>query len=89
MPTSSTSSETFLDLSDPITSTLSRSPQPGLHKNGQDGFTTWLSFSDQWCSSEALNKDTTDGNTRAILEFSNGNSSSYFFKGVIEKDKEI
>ena len=51
--------------------------------------TTWLSFSDQWCSSEALNKDTTDGNTRAVSEFSNGNSSSYFFKGVIEKDKEI
>ena len=31
-------------------------------------------------------KDVRDENTRAILEFSNGNSS-YFFKGVIEKDE--
>lgn len=50
---------------------------------------TWLSFSDQWFSREALNTDIIGENARAILEFSNGNSSLYFFKGVIEKDKVI
>lgn len=49
---------------------------------------TWLSFSEQWFSSEALNKDIIGENTRGILKFY-GNLSLYFFKGVIEKDKVI